>query len=44
MMLTFEDRLSNSPFVERIWRSHSERAGFIWVSVVSARLAAEVTS
>ena len=25
--LIFEDRLSDSPFVERVWRSHSERAG-----------------
>jgi hypothetical protein len=27
MLITFEDRLSDSPFVERVWRSHSERAG-----------------
>jgi AraC-like DNA-binding protein len=27
MLLHFEDRLSDSPFVERIWRSRSERAG-----------------
>lgn len=27
MFLTFEDRLSDSPFVERVWRSHSERDG-----------------
>ncbi len=27
MLLTFEDRLSDSPFVERIWRSQSERQG-----------------
>jgi len=27
MFLIFEDRLSDSPFVERIWRCHSERAG-----------------
>src|SRR5262249_51756609 len=26
MFLVFEDRLSDSPFVERVWRSHSERA------------------
>src|SRR4051812_10925716 len=33
MLLSFEDRLSDSPFVERIWRSHSERAGtFLSVS------------
>jgi len=27
MIFTFEERPSNSPFVERIWRAHSERAG-----------------
>ncbi len=27
MFLIFEDRASDSPFVERIWRCHSERAG-----------------
>lgn len=27
MLLNFEDRLFDSPFVERIWRSHSGRAG-----------------
>jgi Helix-turn-helix domain len=27
MLLNFEARLSDSPFVERIWRCHSERAG-----------------
>lgn len=27
MLFTFEVRQSDSPFVERIWRSHSERAG-----------------
>jgi hypothetical protein len=27
MLITFDDRLSDSPFVERIWRSQSERAG-----------------
>src|SRR5262245_34964472 len=26
MFLIFDDRLSDSPFVERVWRSHSERA------------------
>jgi AraC-like DNA-binding protein len=26
-LLRFEDRTSDSPFVERVWRSHSERAG-----------------
>jgi hypothetical protein len=27
MLFTFEDRPSDSPFVERIWRAHSERPG-----------------
>jgi hypothetical protein len=27
LFLLFEDRPSDSPFVERVWRSHSERAG-----------------
>ena len=27
MIFTFEERASDSPFVERIWRAHSERAG-----------------
>ena len=27
MLIHFTDRPSDSPFVERIWRSHSERAG-----------------
>ena len=27
MLITFADRPSDSPFVERVWRSHSERAG-----------------
>lgn len=27
MFLVFEDRPSDSPFVERVWRCHSERAG-----------------
>lgn len=27
MSLTFDERLSDSPFVERVWSSHSERAG-----------------
>lgn len=42
MLINFEDRLSDSPFVERIWRSHSERAGIFhsmatcnWVMVVT---------
>ena len=27
MIFTFDERRSDSPFVERIWRTHSERAG-----------------
>ena len=27
MCLTFEDRASDSPFIERVWRSHSTRGG-----------------
>jgi len=27
MLFTFDERPSDSPFVERIWRTHSERAG-----------------
>jgi len=27
MLITFADRPSDSPFVERVWRSHSERPG-----------------
>jgi len=26
-MIVFEDRLSDSPLIERVWRSHSERTG-----------------
>src|SRR3954468_4449888 len=29
-MIVFEDRLSDSPFIERVWRSHSERRGTFW--------------
>mgnify|MGYP000872396455 CR=1 FL=1 len=41
-LITFEDRPSDSPLVERVWRSHSERAGTFlsmaacnWVMVVT---------
>jgi len=27
MLITFADRPSDSPFIERVWRSHSDRAG-----------------
>ena len=42
MLITFEDRPSDSPVVERVWRSHSEQAGTFlsvavcnWVMVVT---------
>ena len=42
LLITFEDRPSDSPVVERVWRSHSERAGTFlsvavcnWVMVVT---------
>jgi len=37
MFLVFEDRPSDSPFIERIWRSHSERAG-TFLSVASSHI------
>jgi AraC-like DNA-binding protein len=37
MLLVFEDRESDSPFVERVWRAHSERAG-TFVSVAASHL------
>lgn len=42
MLINFEDRPSDSPFVDRVWRSHSERAGTFhsmatcnWIMVVT---------
>ena len=35
MLLTFEDRLSDSPFVERIWRSQSEHPGTFYSVAMS---------
>jgi len=42
VLITFADRPSDSPFVERVWRSHSDRAGVFhsmaacyWVMVVT---------
>jgi hypothetical protein len=37
MFLHFDDRPSDSPFVEKVWRSHSERAGG-FVSVAASQL------
>ncbi|MQA28468.1 MAG: helix-turn-helix domain-containing protein [Luteitalea sp.] len=42
MFMVFEDRGSDSPFVERVWRCHSERAG-TFVSVAASHLEMVVT-
>ena len=42
MLLMFEDRLSDSPFVERVWRAHSERAG-TFLSVAASHFEMAVT-
>jgi hypothetical protein len=42
VFLTFEDRASDSPFVERVWRCHSERAGR-FLSVASSHWEMVVT-
>jgi hypothetical protein len=42
MLISFEDRLSDSPFVERIWRSHSDRAG-VFLSVAASHFEMAVT-
>jgi AraC-like DNA-binding protein len=42
MLFTFEDRPSDSPFVERIWRAHSERAGS-FISVAASHWEMVVT-
>ena len=42
MFLSFEDRLSDSPFVERIWRSRSDRAGE-FLSVAASHFEMAVT-
>jgi len=36
MLITFADRLSNSPVVDRVWRSHSEQAG-VFHSIATAQ-------
>jgi AraC-like DNA-binding protein len=43
MLLAFEDRPSDSRFVERVWRSHSERAG-TFLSVASSHVEMVVSS
>lgn len=42
MFLVFNDRPSDSPFVEKLWRSHSERAG-TFVSVAACHFEIAVT-
>ena len=42
MFLSFDDRLSDSPFVEKVWRSHSDRAG-VFLSVAASRFEIAVT-
>ena len=42
MIFTFDERPSDSPFVERIWRAHSERAGS-FISVAASHWEMVVT-
>ena len=42
MFLTFEERLSDVPVIERVWRSHSERAG-TFLSVAECRFEMAIT-
>jgi hypothetical protein len=42
MFLTFEDRRSDSPFIERVWRSHSA-AGGVFQSIAESNLELVVT-
>lgn len=42
MFIVFEDRPSSSPYVERVWRCHSERGG-PFVSVAASHLELVVT-
>jgi transcriptional regulator with XRE-family HTH domain len=42
MLLSFEDRPSDSPFVERLWRSHSQCAG-TFLSIAESRFEIAVT-
>jgi hypothetical protein len=30
MFILFDDRPSDSPFIERVWRCHSERGGLFY--------------
>src|SRR5262245_35542999 len=42
MLLSFEDRLSDSPLVEKIWRCHSDRAG-VFLSIAACHFEVAVT-
>ncbi len=42
MFLSFDERVSDSPFVERVWRSHSEAAG-TFLSVAASNFEIAVT-
>src|SRR4051812_28424759 len=41
-LIIFEDRLSDSPFIDRVWRCHSERAG-TFLSVAASQFEMVVT-
>jgi hypothetical protein len=42
MFLIFEDRPSDSPFVEKVWRTHSNRAG-VFLSIAASQFEMAVT-
>ena len=42
MFLSFDDRISDSPFIERVWRSHSDQAG-VFLSVAAIHFEIAVT-
>jgi hypothetical protein len=45
MFLTFDERLSDSVFVERVWRCHSDRAGrFLSIAACSFEIAVTAKS
>jgi hypothetical protein len=43
MFMAFEDRLSDSPFVERVWRCHSHNGGGAFYSMAEGNLELVVT-
>jgi hypothetical protein len=42
MFLIFDDRTSDSPFVEKVWRTHSDRGG-VFLSIASSHFEMAVT-